>query len=541
MRPIVEGYKKVERRTISLFSTYDLFIDVTYAFFLSPAVPEYEIVQLRMLSKRSAGDQDTQSIHLFAFGNDIHLQLTRNEGLEEGLKTMKVLKAKSVNNTIRYKEVKSEYNDSAIPYQDTANMAAVTIRHGTDGKLQMEGTIGVDLIIKPVPKNFMLPEDEITAEFFPHSDGSRSNGSYSHDENSTNLLPPSGSAHVVLKSKMTTTSSADFIPLHAGLDQTNSTENGSGVSAHAWPEVLLIVDYDTNALHDFRDEEIRRYFLSFMNGVDLVFKNIINPKISLVFSGIIIAENRHVTPYLQSNRRVFDGEKALSGMAKYMFSTADLPVHDLAILITNLDMCLRIKETRRCTQTLAGITYIEGACHVNQQQRRNNNVAIAEDNGGFTGVLIAAHEIAHLLGALHDGLPASPSGGPGASPFPRFQDWKSMGKTSLTFTGKFSGWSRCSIEQMRYFLNTSKASCLFNNPGSNGLTDSELPGHLLSLDEQCKRQGGLGACRRGSQVCAELHCYIADGSCLPSLPAAEGSSCGDGLICHNGNCVANIY
>ena len=45
-----------------------------------------------------------------------------------------------------------------------------------------------------------------------------------------------------------------------------------------------------------------------------------------------------------------------------------------------------------------------------------NSVAIVEDSGGYSGVLVAAHEIAHLLGVVHDGdnAPVYLSG-PGAS------------------------------------------------------------------------------------------------------------------------------
>ncbi|GBN32351.1 hypothetical protein AVEN_113872-1, partial [Araneus ventricosus] len=42
---------------------------------------------------------------------------------------------------------------------------------------------------------------------------------------------------------------------------------------------------------------------------------------------------------------------------------------------------------------------------------------------------------------------------------------------------------------------TPRASCLFNYPGENQFSDSKWPGQLMSLDEQCKRDGGTGACQ----------------------------------------------
>jgi hypothetical protein len=52
---------------------------------------------------------------------------------------------------------------------------------------------------------------------------------------------------------------------------------------------------------------------------------------------------------------------------------------------------------------------------VNKRLEKVNSVAIVEDTGGFSGIIVAAHEVGHLLGSVHDGSPApSYLGGPGA-------------------------------------------------------------------------------------------------------------------------------
>lgn len=44
----------------------------------------------------------------------------------------------------------------------------------------------------------------------------------------------------------------------------------------------------------------------------------------------------------------------------------------------------------------SGFAYVGGACVVNKRLEKVNSVAIIEDSGGFSGIIVAAHEIGHL-------------------------------------------------------------------------------------------------------------------------------------------------
>lgn len=44
----------------------------------------------------------------------------------------------------------------------------------------------------------------------------------------------------------------------------------------------------------------------------------------------------------------------------------------------------------------AGFAYVGGACVVNKRLEKVNSVAIIEDTGGFSGIIVAAHEVGHL-------------------------------------------------------------------------------------------------------------------------------------------------
>lgn len=75
------------------------------------------------------------------------------------------------------------------------------------------------------------------------------------------------------------------------------------------------------------------------------------------------------------------------------------------------------------------------------------------------------------------------------------------------------------------------ASCLHNAPHEDEALGRALPGTLLSLDAQCRRDRGTSACFKDERVCAQLFCFdAASGYCVAYRPAAEGSSCGDGSV-----------
>ncbi|KAF4522470.1 hypothetical protein B566_EDAN002554, partial [Ephemera danica] len=336
-----------------------------------------------------------------------------------------------------------------------------------------------------------------------------------------------------------------------------------------YPEILVIVDYDGYRLHGGDNVQIKRYFVSFWNGVDLRYKLLKGPKVRISIAGIIISRGRDATPYLERNRvgrDAIDSAAALTDMGKYLFRERRLPVYDIAVAITKYDMCRRRKGGRctkgtagmllsapdvhqqldmcrrqyandACNRGTAGFAYVGGACVVNKRLEKVNSVAIIEDTGGFSGIIVAAHEVGHLLGAVHDGSPPpSYLGGPGAEKC-RWEDGFIM--SDLRHTEKGFRWSPCSVTSFHHFLNGETATCLFNAPHEDDALPRVLPGKLLSLDAQCRKDRGTSACFKDERVCAQLFCFDANsGYCVAYRPAAEGSPCGDGQSCLNGRCVA---
>ena len=109
------------------------------------------------------------------------------------------------------------------------------------------------------------------------------------------------------------------------------------------------------------------------------------------------------------------------------------------------------------------------------------------------------------------------------------------------YTSRGQLWSDCSVKQMKHFLSTRTAQCLYNLPAT---TDFSLPGQLslpgssLSLDQQCRADKGTRACYHDYRVCAQLFCYTNNYSgCYATRPAVEGSTCGHNRHCISGKCV----
>ncbi|XP_012236515.1 A disintegrin and metalloproteinase with thrombospondin motifs 4 isoform X2 [Bombus impatiens] len=504
------------------------------------SVPTYEVIPvLHSMHKRST---EKPEIHLKAFGKDISLSLKPTEGLltANHLPMWTVTKNASQPGGLHYEKVTNADVDIGDIYQDTTNMASILLHRDANGKVLVDGNIGAELVIRPLPDRIL---NEVVNK----------NSNLHGEELLPNVTRSKGnlkrtSHHVVYK-KVTRPNGdeySDFTlmePDHLAKRYRSKRSIAARTKREApyviYPEILCIVDYDGYRLHGGDNVQIKRYFVSFWNGVDLRYKLLKGPKIRISIAGIIISRGRDATPYLERNRvgrDAIDSAAALTDMGKYLFRERRLPVYDIAVAVTKYDMCRR-RKGGRCTKGTAGFAYVGGACVVNKRLEKVNSVAIIEDTGGFSGIIVAAHEVGHLLGAVHDGSPPpSYLGGPGAEKC-RWEDGYIM--SDLRHTEKGFKWSHCSVSSFHHFLNGDTATCLYNAPHEDEALPRVLPGKLLSLDAQCRKDRGTSACFKDDRVCAQLFCFDAgSGYCVAYRPAAEGSPCGDGQYCLNGKCVA---
>ncbi|KAL1501524.1 hypothetical protein ABEB36_006829 [Hypothenemus hampei] len=515
-----------------------------------------DVVKQMKKSVEPGKSQDTgrQNFRLKAFGRPFNLSLVPTEGLfKKGkLKVFTVEPNATAQHGVEYVEHQDETNeDIGELYQDEENQAAILMRN-ENGDVVLEGSIGSHLVIKPVPTRLRSSVKEKSHasddEMFLDTDGALSAEVAIDTGLPIRRKLPNTHHHIVIKRKnveddLTSSDFALMEPDHLAKRFKRSSSSEKRTKREApytiYPEILVIVDYDGYRLHGGDNLQIKRYFISFWNGVDLRYKLLKGPKIRVSIAGIIISRGRDATPYLERNRvgrDAIDSAAALTDMGKYLFRERRLPVYDIAVAITKLDMCRRAYPNEQCNRGTAGFAYVGGACVVNKRLEKVNSVAIIEDTGGFSGIIVAAHEVGHLLGAVHDGSPPpSYLGGPGAE---KCQWADGFIMSDLRHTERGFRWSPCSVASFHHFLNGDTATCLYNAPHEDESLPRVLPGKLLSLDAQCRRDRGTSACFKDERVCAQLFCFDSgSGYCVAYRPAAEGSSCGDGQYCLNGRCV----
>jgi len=132
-------------------------------------------------------------------------------------------------------------------------------------------------------------------------------------------------------------------------------------------------------------------------------------------------------------------------------SRGSLPKFDHAALISGFDFQLQASDGSFDAAT-NGFAYISGLCSLKQDLKRYEGVSVSEDIGlHWSGSWTAAHELAHNLGAFHDGDQDSKDCSWDLGHIMSYKGWGELSK--FTF-------SSCSINLMKRFLNSDGAFCL---------------------------------------------------------------------------------
>ncbi|XP_058802824.1 A disintegrin and metalloproteinase with thrombospondin motifs like [Phymastichus coffea] len=499
------------------------------------AVPDYELVPIFHRESTREGHGAPRSIwpsikemHFTVSRGAVKLYLEPLDHLLLGENTPVYVASgsKAHPHAVRYERVREAWPSNFSMYQDLSNNAAVAMFTEPNGKVHFEGTVGDNLVIKPMPFRFQdtflsFNDNEYDASHhFVYKKQPWSLSSIFDEESDQgrffNLI--SKRYHTAQPSPPKVEGKVDIV----------------------YPEVLVIVDHETYLQHGKNVQALCKYMAAFWNAVDLRFRGMSEPIVRLNIAGLIVPSDKYGAPYMEYHRvgkHYLRTMETHEDIGRYLYKDDRLAKssYDFAVAITNLNLCLT--KDNGCDPSSLGVAKIEGACDHNENES-DVAVALLEDAGAFDGILTAAHEIGHLLGSVHDG--ESSYLGPGALDC-GWDDGYLMSSTRETSNG--FQWSRCSIEQMRYFLRRG-GECLRNKPVVDKPYPKILPGQLLSRDEQCKILNGMVECKVAENECGALWCkkpgHTFNYRCVSTRAPAEGSSCIGGGICLDGKCVHKV-
>ncbi|KOC62409.1 A disintegrin and metalloproteinase with thrombospondin motifs 18, partial [Habropoda laboriosa] len=236
-----------------------------------------------------------------------------------------------------------------------------------------------------------------------------------------------------------------------------------------YPEVLVVIDYDLYTMLGKNIDQAKRYIVALWNGVDLRYRVLTNPKIRLNIAGIIIGMDKAAIPYIENNRvdlNDVDAYQALLGMGNYFYNEKRFPEN--------------VYDMAVCSTKLGA--------HHDGTSNGAANCSASNDNIMSGTLALSQHEFE---------------------------------------------WSNCSIRSLRKFLSEGKAKCLYDEPPKATVIRRILPGKFMSPDVQCKKAYSGKSCNKNSpSMCYSLKCTVpgTNGLCIPIAAAADGSSCGNGLV-----------
>ncbi|KAF7990137.1 hypothetical protein HCN44_009872 [Aphidius gifuensis] len=300
-------------------------------------------------------------------------------------------------------------------------------------------------------------------------------------------------------------------------------------------EVLCVVDYSTYRLHSEGknptkvEESMKYYYSAFWKTVDIYFQQL---NIKIVLKDVIIARNKFEdNHYLKVNKNRI-GTNGLSfdllnTFGKHLYYNKSLHNHDIAVYITQFDICQDVKANNSCEVKKDVITFKNEICKIKHDISMSHSVAMITDKKNiFTGIRNAVFAIGNLLGISKDGEY-------GAKKCKSEHGYFMSGNIDFASPYKFQ-WSKCSINSIKKTLKSLSSSdtlsCLFKKSKKKeiNLSKAPLPGQLIPIDDYCEQITSYKSRIYTSYQCTELACrYGDDDESIIKGPAIEGSWCWD--------------
>ncbi|KAF4073075.1 hypothetical protein AMELA_G00254740 [Ameiurus melas] len=292
-------------------------------------------------------------------------------------------------------------------------------------------------------------------------------------------------------------------------------------SVPRYVETLVVAD---ESMANFHGDDLRHYVLTLMAVAARLYKHpsILNP-INIVVVKFLVITDEDKGPKVTGNAAMT--LRNFCTWQKKMNKNSDKhPEYwDTAILFTREDLC------GASTCDTLGMADVGTMCDPKR------SCSVIEDDG-LPSAFTTAHELGHVFNMPHDNVKAC------EDVFGKLQDNHMMSPTLIRIN-RTSPWSPCSAAIITEFLDSGHGDCLLDQPEKPSALPDILPGVSYGLERQCELSFGTGSkpcplmqapCQRlwctgktrGQPVCQTRH-----------FPWADGTACGDGMLCMRGVCL----
>ncbi|KAL3223735.1 hypothetical protein MRX96_027200 [Rhipicephalus microplus] len=213
--------------------------------------------------------------------------------------------------------------------------------------------------------------------------------------------------------------------------------------------------------------------------IKIIFKNLVSPSVEVLLVGVEKSSKNQEYKYTFGSDKLMNDVTSLHMLAKYVEDNLkQYGSPDVVLLLTGRD--IYESTLGGINKNVAGIAYEGGVC----TERR---AALAEDNpGAFSGIIDAAHELGHSLGASHDGtqpntlIPGHPGSQNCSAKSGRLMTYVDGGHLRYRF-------SDCNEREIRHVLKERGEQCWKINAPKTYSIRGVFPGAILKAADYCKR------------------------------------------------------